>query len=87
MNSVPAGAVPRIGASRNRKSRALTAGPVPGKDRQTIGNATSGLRASFLHPITDGTIHAEAIRRHRSRTTRIRGASGYDWTTRMASLL
>ena len=34
VNSVPAGAVPRIGASRNRKSRDLTADSAAGKDSQ-----------------------------------------------------
>ncbi|HEY0344008.1 MAG TPA: PaaI family thioesterase [Solirubrobacteraceae bacterium] len=35
------------------------------------GNAAMGLsnNTSFLRPITDGTIHARAIRRHRGRTT------------------
>ncbi len=35
------------------------------------GCAALGLsnQTSFLRPITDGTIHAEAIRRHRGRTT------------------
>jgi hypothetical protein len=30
-------------------------------------------QTSFLRPITDGTIHAEVIRRHRDRTTWITG--------------
>jgi 1,4-dihydroxy-2-naphthoyl-CoA hydrolase len=35
------------------------------------GNTAMGLSnsTSFLRPITDGTIHARAIRRHRGRTT------------------
>jgi uncharacterized protein (TIGR00369 family) len=35
------------------------------------GNGAMGLSnsTSFLRPITDGTIHARAIRRHRGRTT------------------
>jgi 1,4-dihydroxy-2-naphthoyl-CoA hydrolase len=35
------------------------------------GNAAMGLSnsTSFLRPITDGTIHARALRRHRGRTT------------------
>lgn len=35
------------------------------------GNAAMGLSnsTSFLRPITDGTIHARAVRRHRGRTT------------------
>ncbi|MGH2943607.1 MAG: PaaI family thioesterase [Solirubrobacteraceae bacterium] len=35
------------------------------------GNVAMGLSnsTSFLRPITDGTIHARAIRRHRGRTT------------------
>ena len=45
MNSVPAGAVPRIGASRNRKSRDLTADPVPGKDIPAAGTIMSAVQA------------------------------------------
>jgi uncharacterized protein (TIGR00369 family) len=35
------------------------------------GNAAMGLsnQTSFLRPITDGTIHGRAVRRHRGRTT------------------
>src|SRR5688500_9437130 len=35
------------------------------------GNAAMGLsnQTSFVRPITDGTIHARAVRRHRGRTT------------------
>lgn len=35
------------------------------------GNAAMGLsnQTSFTRPITDGTIHARAVRRHRGRTT------------------
>jgi 1,4-dihydroxy-2-naphthoyl-CoA hydrolase len=35
------------------------------------GNAAMGLsnQTSFLRPITDGTIHGRALRRHRGRTT------------------
>ena len=35
------------------------------------GNGAMGLsnNTSFLRPITDGTIHARAVRRHRGRTT------------------
>jgi 1,4-dihydroxy-2-naphthoyl-CoA hydrolase len=35
------------------------------------GNGAMGLSnsTSFLRPITDGTIHARALRRHRGRTT------------------
>lgn len=35
------------------------------------GNAAMGLsnQTSFLRPITEGTIHARALRRHRGRTT------------------
>ena len=45
MNSVPAGAVRRIGAGRNRKSRDLTADPVPGKDIPAAGTIMSALQA------------------------------------------
>jgi hypothetical protein len=45
VNSVPAGAVPRIGASRNRKSCDLTADPVPGKDIPAAGTIMSALQA------------------------------------------
>jgi hypothetical protein len=37
--------VPRIGASRNRKSRALTADSVPGKDIPAAGKVMSVLQA------------------------------------------
>ena len=35
------------------------------------GNVATGLanQTSFLRPITEGTVHAQAIRRHRGRTT------------------
>jgi hypothetical protein len=45
VNSVPACTVPRIGASSNRKSRALTANPVPGKDIPAAGTVMSVLQA------------------------------------------
>jgi hypothetical protein len=45
VNSVPAGAVPRIGASRNRKSRDLTADPVPGQDIPAADTIMSALQA------------------------------------------
>jgi len=45
VNSVPADAVRRIGAGRNRKSRDLTADPVPGKDIPAAGTIMSALQA------------------------------------------
>jgi hypothetical protein len=39
------GAVPRIGASRNRQSRALTADPAPGKDIPAAGTIMPVLQA------------------------------------------
>ena len=45
VNSVPASTMPRIGASRNRKSRDLTADPVPGKDIPAAGTIMSALQA------------------------------------------
>jgi len=45
VNSVPASTVPRIGASRNRKSRDLTADPAAGKDIPVAGTVMSVLQA------------------------------------------
>jgi 1,4-dihydroxy-2-naphthoyl-CoA hydrolase len=43
-----------------------TASGVDGQDRLAVGLAN---QTTVLHPITSGTIHGTAIRRHRGRTT------------------
>ena len=55
MNSVPACTVPRIGASRNRKSRALTADPVPG---ETVTSPAG--RAGWLDDIAHAYLYCLA---------------------------
>jgi len=54
VNSVPACTVPRIGASRDRKSRDLSADPVPGKDIPAAGTIMSALQAGrTVEPTAD----------------------------------
>ena len=52
------------------------------------GNGAMGLsnHTSFLRPITDGTIHARAMRRHRGRTTWIWDVEFTDEAGRLCAL-
>jgi 1,4-dihydroxy-2-naphthoyl-CoA hydrolase len=52
------------------------------------GNGAMGLSnsTSFLRPITDGTIHARAVRRHRGRTTWIWDVEFTDGAGRLCAL-